>query len=51
MGFCIASVYLINPRLTSSIDAIVGFFEVVGRNDRAPAWSWRARFAATMMNR
>ena len=29
----------------------VGFFEEVGRTGRAPLCNWRARLAATMMNR
>src|ERR1051326_4222672 len=45
------SSYCTSPRRTSSMAATVGFLDVVGRKLRAPFWSCRARFAATMMNR
>ena len=45
------SSYFTKPRRTSSIDVTVGFREVVGRNDREPFCNWRARLAATMINR
>ena len=45
------SSYFTRPRRTSSIEATVGFLDVLGRNDRAPFCNWRARLAATMMKR
>src|SRR5579871_5785404 len=47
----LGSSYCTSPRRTSSMAITVGFLEVVGRTLRAPFWSWRARLAATMMNR
>src|SRR3984885_6542546 len=43
--------YFTSPRRTSSVAITVGFLEEVGRNGRLPPCSWRARLAATMINR
>src|SRR5262245_57350328 len=43
--------YFTRPPRTSSITITVGFLDEVGRNGRAPFCNWRARLAATMMNR
>lgn len=43
--------YWTRPRRVSSMATTVALRAMVGRKERWPLWSWRARLAETMMKR